>query len=79
MTMDSGEFLSLTSLHLPYTLALLCIFETVSYYKALDGWGTHYVDQANLRLRDMPASVSQRLRLKTYATKPVFTLDSGNN
>jgi len=39
------------------------------------GWlGTRYVDQPYLKLRDLPASVSQQLRLKTHATKSDFTV-----
>ena len=37
----------------------------------MDGWiqfGTHSVDQDDLELRDQPASVSQVLGLKAYAT-----------
>jgi hypothetical protein len=32
--------------------------------------GTHSVDQAGLELRNLPASASQVLRLKAYATMP---------
>jgi hypothetical protein len=32
--------------------------------------GTHSVDQAGLELRNLPASVSQVLGLKVYATTP---------
>jgi hypothetical protein len=32
--------------------------------------GTHFVDQAGLELRDLPASASQVLGLKVYASTP---------
>jgi hypothetical protein len=32
--------------------------------------GTHFVDQAGLELRNLPASASQMLGLKAYATTP---------
>jgi hypothetical protein len=34
--------------------------------------GTHFVDQAGLELRNPPASASQVLGLKAYATMPGF-------
>ena len=38
--------------------------------------GTPYVDQTDLELRDLPASVSQVLRLKVWATTiSAFKLD----
>jgi hypothetical protein len=35
--------------------------------------GTYFVDQVGLELRNLPASASQVLRLKAYATTPGFT------
>jgi hypothetical protein len=36
--------------------------------------GTHFVDQAGLELRNLPASASRVLGLKAWATKPGSTL-----
>jgi hypothetical protein len=38
-------------------LCCLFVFETQSHYVALAVPGTHNIDQAGLRLRDMPARV----------------------
>jgi hypothetical protein len=38
--------------------------------------GTHFVDQAVLELRNLPASASQVLGLKVYTTTPSFILRS---
>jgi hypothetical protein len=35
-----------------------------------DSPGTHFIDQADLEIRNLPASASQVLCLKTYATMP---------
>jgi hypothetical protein len=47
-----------------------CVFQQIVLVK-MDGWiqfGIHSVDQDDLELRDQPASVSQVLGLKAYAT-----------
>jgi hypothetical protein len=37
--------------------------------------GTHFVDQAGLELRNLPASASRVLGLKVYATTPGLNLN----
>jgi hypothetical protein len=51
----------------------ICIFEggVVSVYSP-GCPGTHFVDQAGLELRNLPASASQVLGLKVYATMASF-------
>jgi hypothetical protein len=46
---------------------LFCFFETGSLYSP-GCPGTHFVDQAGLKLRNPPASASQVLGLKACAT-----------
>ena len=50
-----------------FLLACLC-FETGFLCCNSDCPGTHSVDQAGLELRELPASASQVLGLKVYAT-----------
>jgi hypothetical protein len=55
-----------------FVLFFVCLFvfifrDKVSLY-SLDCPGTHYVDQAGLELRNLPASASQVLGLKALAT-----------
>jgi hypothetical protein len=51
-----------------------CFLKTVSLYSP-DCPGTHFVDQAGLELRTLPASASQVLGLKACATTPGYKND----
>lgn len=46
----------------------VCLFEIRLLLVAVTHFGTHFVDQASLKLRDAPVSASQGLQLKAYAT-----------
>jgi hypothetical protein len=50
---------------------LFCFRDKVSLYSP-GCPGTHFVDQAGLELRNLPASVSRVLRLKACTTTPSF-------
>jgi hypothetical protein len=53
-----------------FCFGLVCFFQDrVSLYSP-ECPGTHFVDQAVLELRNLPASASQELRLKVCATTP---------
>jgi hypothetical protein len=54
-----------------FCFVLFCLFfrDRVSLYSS-GCPGTHFVDQAGLELRNPPASASQVLGLKAYATMP---------
>jgi hypothetical protein len=49
----------------------VCLFETGFLYSP-GCPGTHFVDQAGLELRNIPASASRVLELKACATTPNF-------
>ena len=56
----------------------VCLFVLRQGFFILPGCpGTHSVDQAGLKLRNLPASAFQLLRLKGCATMPGFYCSSG--
>jgi hypothetical protein len=62
-----------------FRFVLFCFGDRVSLYSP-DCPGTHFVDQAGLELRNLPASASRVLGLKACATTPgkilIFVLSS---
>jgi hypothetical protein len=68
----SPQDLDILHLALPllFCFALLCFFETGFPLCSPDYPGTHSVDQAGLKLRNLPASASPVLGLKACATTP---------
>jgi hypothetical protein len=66
MKVNSGDYFKTFS----FFFLVVVFFETrVSLYSPVCP-GTHFVDQAGLELRNLPASASRVLGLKVCATKP---------
>ena len=57
-----------------FVCLFVCLFSETGYLSMSDYPGTHFVDQAGLELRNLPASASWVLGLKACATTPGFFL-----